>query len=100
MAEDVTLYYRTAAGVLATRRVSGDQVEAPDLPDGATALTAEEYETELAGVQAERQEYADLLASETEANQAGDYQALRALNVPEDTARRLTGYTGPDDAEA
>ncbi|MGX1301318.1 hypothetical protein RKD35_002806 [Streptomyces albogriseolus] len=100
MAEDVTLYYRTAGGVLATRRVSGDHAEAPDLPDGATPLTAEEYDTELAAVQAERQEYVDLLASEAAANQAADYQALRALNVPEETARRLTGYTGPGDGEA
>ncbi|MFF5968276.1 hypothetical protein ACFY64_32040 [Streptomyces collinus] len=93
---DVTLYYRTADGVLTARVVSGDTAEAPALPEGATQLTAQEYETALAAVNTARQEHADELVAADEANQQADYEALRAQGIPDATARRLTGYTGPE----
>jgi hypothetical protein len=91
---EVTLYYRTAAGVLASRAVSGEDVEEPTLPDGATPLTEEAYTAALADVQAARDAYAEELTAQAEANQLADYEALRASGIPEATARRLTGYTG------
>jgi hypothetical protein len=97
---EARLFYRTAGGVLASRVLTGESVEAPALPEGATALTEAEYATALDEVRAERQEYADTLVATATANQTTDYQALRTLNVPEATARRLTGYTGPADEES
>ncbi|MEU0947619.1 hypothetical protein ABZ379_33705 [Streptomyces canus] len=90
---EATLYYRTAGGALASRVVTGEGVETPALPDGATPLTEAEHAAALADVQAQRQEYADGLVAAAEAAQQEDYQALRSLNVPEDTARRLSGYS-------
>lgn len=58
-------------------------------------ITKDEYD-QLA---AEMQAASDAKAAEADAAAAAqrkaDYDALRALGVPEDTARRLTGYTGP-----
>jgi flagellar biosynthesis/type III secretory pathway protein FliH len=93
---DVTLYYRTADGALVSRTVSGDQVEGPELPEDATVLTEEEYTAARAEVEAARQAHAAQLAAEAEAAQREDYEALRALGVPEVSARRMSGYTGPD----
>ncbi|WP_411092323.1 hypothetical protein [Streptomyces sp. 049-1] len=92
---DTTLYYRTAGGALASQAASGETATAPELPEGATELTQEEYETALAEIQADRQDHADDLVAADETNQSADYQALRASGIPEATARRLTGYTGP-----
>lgn len=96
---DTTLYYRTAGGALASQAASGETAGTPALPEGATALTQEEYEAELAAIEAARQEHAEDLVAADEANQSADYQALRASGIPEATARRLTGYTGPDTAD-
>ncbi|MEV0016699.1 hypothetical protein [Streptomyces tendae] len=91
---DTTLYYRTAGGALASQAASGDTAAAPELPEGATELTREEYDTELGAVQAARQEHAEDLVAADEAAQSADYEALRASGIPDATARRLTGYTG------
>lgn len=93
---EATLYYRTAEGALMSRVVTGETVEAPALPEGATELTAQDYAAELAAVNAARDGYADDLVATDEGNQHSDYQALRASGIPETTARRLSGYTGPD----
>ncbi|WP_328427916.1 hypothetical protein [Streptomyces sp. NBC_00443] len=93
---DVTLHYRTAGGVLASRTATGDDPQPPTLPEGATALTEAEYADALADVQAQRQAHAQQLTEEAEANQSADYTALRTAGIPEATARRLSGYTGPD----
>ncbi|MGX1514037.1 hypothetical protein [Streptomyces collinus] len=95
---DTTLYYRTAGGALASQAASGEAAGPPALPEGATELSAEEYATELAEIQAARQDHAADLIAADEANQSADYEALRASGIPEATARRLTGYTGPDTA--
>lgn len=91
-----TQYFRTAAGVLASRTTTGDAEEPQPLPEGATELTEEEFTAELADVEAARQQYAEDLVATDEANQSADYTALRSSGIPEATARRLTGYTGPD----
>lgn len=92
---ETTQYFRTADGVLASRKTTGDTEEPQPLPDGATALTEEEYEAALLDVEAARQEHAEELVATDEANQRADYDALVATGVPEATARRLSGYTGP-----
>lgn len=93
---EATLYFRTAGGVLASRTVTGDNPEPPALPEGATALTEAEYADALADVQAQHEAYGQQLTEEAEANQSADYEALRTAGIPEATARRLSGYAGPD----
>ncbi|MGA5202808.1 hypothetical protein [Streptomyces variegatus] len=95
---DVTLHYRTAGGVLASRTVTGDDPQAPQLPEGATPLTEAEYADALADVQAQHAAHVQQLTQEAETNQSADYEALRAAGIPEATARRLSGYTGTDGA--
>ena len=98
---DVKQYFRTSDGVLASRTTSGAVDEPAPLPEGATLLTEEEYTAELAAVEAARQEHADDLVAADEARTREDYLALRAAGVPEATARRMSGYTGPPvEAEA
>lgn len=92
---DVTLYYRTAEGALVSRVITGEDVEAPSPPDGATLLTEEEHAAALADVEAARRQHAEELVAADEANQRADYEALITTGVPEATARRLSGYTGP-----
>jgi hypothetical protein len=93
---EATLYYRTADGVLTSRVVTGETVEEPALPEGATELTAEQYETALAAVNEARQEHAEELVATDQANAHADYEALLASGIPEATARRLTGYAGEE----
>jgi hypothetical protein len=93
---ETTLYYRTAGGLLTSRVISGEDVETPRVPEGATVLTEAEYAEALAAVQAERAAYAQQLTETDQANQEADYSALIAAGVPDSTARRLTGYTGPN----
>jgi hypothetical protein len=94
---DATLYYRTAGGALISRQVTGDAAEEPALPEGATLLTPTEYAAALDDIKAERQEHAQQLTEADEAAQLADYQALRTAGIPEATARRMSGYTGPAD---
>ncbi|MDX3345880.1 hypothetical protein PV387_03375 [Streptomyces sp. ME02-6987-2C] len=94
-----TLYYRDAEGTLVSRAVSGEAARTPEVPEGATALTSAEYEAALADVEAQRHAHAQQLTETDEANQSADYEALRASGIPEATARRLAGFTGPDEAD-
>ncbi|KAA9379597.1 hypothetical protein F5972_08040 [Microbispora cellulosiformans] len=66
-------------------------------PDGAVELTEEEYRQELAAIEAARQAYQEQQEAEATAKAREDYLALKAAGLPEETARRLSGYTPPDD---
>lgn len=99
METETTLYYRFPDGSVAMRTITGgDGTALPPL--GATEITEEEYRAAYADlVERHRQQREEQEREEQERSQA-DYFALRAVGVPEETARRLTGYTGPDDPEA
>ena len=90
MTESQSQFFRLADGVLAAQTVTGTSL--PDLPEGATLITQEEYEEGLKALQAERDEYRARLDTEDQERMQDDYDALRKLGVPEGTARRLTGY--------
>lgn len=73
----------------------------PPVPEGATELTAQEYEASQAAWEAARTAYreAALLADQealaaAQATALTHFQALVAL-MPEATARLLSSYTGP-----
>lgn len=61
---------------------------------GATFITAAEYAERAAEIRGVNESaWADAKAADA-SNTRADYEALRALKVPELTARRLTGYKG------
>lgn len=91
---DAELYFRREDGGLIARTVSGSAAGDLELPAGATRLSKSAYERALAGVRAGRETYATETRAADETARRGDYEALVALHVPDDTARRLTGYTG------
>lgn len=91
-----TQHYRTADGALAARTVTG--MDLPELPEGATPLTPKQYDTELKKLKGKQDEYKARLAVEDQQRMRADYDALRALGVPEATASRLTGYVAEADA--
>lgn len=91
--EAAEVFYRLEDGGLIARNVSGSAAADLELPAGATRLSKSTYERALAGVRAQRETYATDTRAADQAAKQGDYEALVALKVPEDTARRLTGYT-------
>jgi len=96
MTETLTQHYRLPGGVLAMRSVTG--MDLPPLPKGAKAVTPEEYEAELSDLKGKKEAQQAQQAAEDQARMRGDYDALRALGVPEETASRLTGYVEETDA--
>ncbi|WP_405759418.1 hypothetical protein OG234_13090 [Streptomyces sp. NBC_01420] len=93
-----TMHVLYDTGAVAEVETTGDVEDYP-LPAGAEVITAEEYAQRLADIQAAQQAAADEVAAQEEQQQSDDYAALLALGVPEATARRMSGYTGPTEEE-
>lgn len=96
--EETTIYYQWPDGAVAERTVSGG-AETVTPPEGAVEITEEEYRAALATMEEEREREREKQKETEDAAIREDYEALRALGVPEETARRLSGYTGTDDPE-
>lgn len=65
------------------------------VPDGCTRIEKDEYDTRLAQILAEQEAAAEAQRQADLARQKADYDALKALGLPEEMCRRLSGYTGP-----
>ncbi|WP_146238351.1 hypothetical protein [Streptomyces sp. Act143] len=91
---DRTLYYQYADGSVSKRTVT-DTGEPVPPPPGGTEITAEEYAQQLAAIEQTNADAEAELHDQEQQQSLEDYQALLALSVPEATARRLSGYTGP-----
>ncbi|MFF5668782.1 hypothetical protein ACFY8S_01375 [Streptomyces hygroscopicus] len=96
--EETTIYYRFPDGSVAERIITGGDGAVPP-PGGAVEITEEEYRAALAAIEEQIEQERQEQQEAEQARIKADYDALRALGVPEETARRLTGYTGPDDPE-
>lgn len=96
--EETTIYYQFPDGSVAERTVSGGTGDV-EPPEGAVEITKEEYEAALAVIEEERERKRQEEKDAAEARAREDYEALRALGVPEETARRMSGYTGLSDPE-
>lgn len=59
-------------------------------------VTEEEYKERLAEIQTVRDQARADQEAQDRARTWEDYQALRAAGVPEASARRMSGYTGPE----
>ncbi|MET7809727.1 hypothetical protein ABZT26_02570 [Streptomyces sp. NPDC005395] len=90
-----TIYYRTATGSLVMADVS-DGVE-PHLPEGAEVLTADEYQAEVDAAEAVREAKREQTRQENAQAARSAYDALIAAGIPDETARRLSGYWETDD---
>ena len=90
---DRTIYYRFADGSVAEKVVTvpaEDTVVTP--PEGATEITKEQYDTELAAIEAANAAALAETQAADRARQREDYEALLAAGIPEATARRMSGY--------
>ncbi|MEU5834456.1 hypothetical protein ABZ820_12400 [Streptomyces diacarni] len=96
--EEKTIYYRFPNGSVAERTVTGGADEVTP-PEGAVEISEEEYRAALAAIEEANEQRRQEQEAEAEAQRKADYEALRALGLPEETARRITGYTGPDESE-
>jgi hypothetical protein len=95
-----TLYYQDAEGQpgkIVTTFVTGGAVAVPVPPD-AMQITVAEYDQLVSEHDEALEAYRDSVRAEDEERQEGDYESLRQLGIPEDLARRLSGYEGDDDA--
>lgn len=78
-------------------RIESDSGVAPTLSEPATFISEDEYTAQLAAMQ---QEHDDRVAAAEAAQQQAakdDYDALIAAGIPAATARRMSGYTPPED---
>lgn len=67
--------------------------EPPALAKRGRVVTEEEYDAYVAALAAERDEHLSDVRGEELARAREDYEALRTADVPEATARRMSGYT-------
>ncbi|MEV0822555.1 hypothetical protein [Nonomuraea rubra] len=86
----IDIYYRRADGALG--HWQGPDEAVFTLPDGGEIITRGQYDAAAAELAAAHEQYlADLRQADRERLQA-DLNAVRALGVPEATARRLVGW--------
>lgn len=86
-----TFYYKYPDESVGVRTVVG--VEEVTHPPGVTLITAEDYQTRLAEIEAQRQADEAATRASEQSQRAEDYEALLAAGIPEATARRLSGHT-------
>lgn len=77
-------------------RIEVTNGEEPVLSKPGRLVTEEEYGERLEEIQAERDRARAELEAADLARTREDYLALREAGVPEATARRMSGYTGPE----
>ncbi|MET9461962.1 hypothetical protein ABZY05_44225 [Streptomyces canus] len=86
---DQTFYYEYPDGSIAERITTAAN---PEHPEGVTLLTAAEYASKKAAIEAAHaQQQADVQAAETAAKKNA-YDALIAAGIPDEAARTLSGY--------
>lgn len=64
------------------------------VPDGATEISRDQYVMLKQEAQASKTAYREGLVAADEQRQRADYDALRAVNLPDELARRLSGFGG------
>jgi hypothetical protein len=66
------------------------------VPDGATEITRDQYVVLAEQARQSVAAYQDELRASDAVRQLSDYRAMRAVNLPDELARRLSGYTGEE----
>jgi len=62
------------------------------MPEGTREITAKTYERKLSELQTKAQDQAAQLDKEGLRQRQSDYEALKALGLPEESARRMSQY--------
>jgi hypothetical protein len=95
--DETTYYYRHDNGGYEVVTVTGDAEYVP--PAGAVEISQAEYEAGVAAVAAHNDAHLADLRDADRQTALADYQALIAAGIPEETARRLSGYTPDPDLD-
>ena len=90
-----TYYIIYDDGTLETLIIAGDGLPEPVLDKPGRITSKLEYDQYKALRDEQNAVFLAELEATEQATRKTDYDALIAAGVPEDTARRLTGYTGP-----
>lgn len=69
----------------------------PKVPDGATEISRDQFVVLAARARQFIRDAQDELRAADAARQEDDYRAMLAVRLPDDLARRLSGYGGPSD---
>ena len=93
-----TRYYQLADGRLREVTTLGD-MDVPT-PEGAVGLSLEEYQAALAVIEAEQASAEAAVQAAERAEAKATYLALVAVNLPDEVAKRLSGYTALVDVHA
>lgn len=93
-----TVYLQYTNGSVARLETTRDAGEVTP-PEGAEVITEEEYDQALAAIQEANARGRAELDQQIRQRARQDYEALLALNLPEETARRLSGYTPVEEEE-
>ncbi|MFI2300190.1 hypothetical protein ACH5AL_15305 [Actinacidiphila glaucinigra] len=88
------LYEDGSAGLI--KSTTGEE---PVLTKPGRLVDEAEYTSRAEELKAANEAYVAQLQAEDEQRTREDYLALRAAGVPEATARRMSGYTGPEPEE-
>lgn len=98
---EITAYYQHEDGSVSRRvaRVPAGQQDSVQPPPGAQVIDEATYEQLLTQLTEASEQARQQAAQEQDAQRHTDYQALLALGLGEDTARRLSGYTGSHDPD-
>lgn len=87
------IYVQYANGTIG-KLMPGDGIDL-EIPEGATVISGSEYEAQLSALREAHEIYQQELRDAELAALKTDYDELRAAGIPDATARRLSGYTGP-----
>ena len=88
------LYEDGSTGVLSVEsQVAASVGEGPVLTKPGRVVTVDEYDAARGMLKAAHQTYVDSLVAADLGRNQSDYEALRRIGVPDDTARRVTGFT-------
>lgn len=93
MQDDGMMYLVFADGSLRGVSSTPQDGRPQRVPDGATEISREEYVRLAAEARARIAARQDELRAADAARQLSDYQALRGAGIPDELARRLSGYS-------
>ena len=93
--EPVVFYVIYEDGSVEVLTVTGDPDAEPVLSKPGRIASKIEYDQYLAVLEEQHAIYLAEIAAREQQVLKADYDALIAAGIPEATARRITGYTGP-----
>jgi len=94
------VYDDGSTGVLTVESQDGSSHLQVELPRPGRLVDVEEYDRARAALTAQREAYIEQLMAADRIRTRNDYEALVSFGIPDDTARRLTGWSAEMEARA